>query len=57
MGEMELRRDEELLAASGDRPAHFVALYDRTLPGLLGYFARRTLDAPFTTLMPRAPIL
>jgi len=45
MGEMELRRDEELLAASGDRPAHFVALYDRTLPGLLGYFARRTLDA------------
>lgn len=45
MGEMELRRDEELLAASGDRPAHFVALYDRTLPDLLGYFVRRTLDA------------
>jgi len=45
MGEVELQRDEELLAASGDRPQRFVALYDRTLPGLLAYFARRTLDA------------
>jgi len=41
---MGARRDEELLA-SGDQPAGFVALYDRTLPGLLAYFARRTLDA------------
>jgi RNA polymerase sigma factor (sigma-70 family) len=45
MGEMELRRDEELLVASGGQPARFVELYDRTLPGLLGYFVRRTLDA------------
>ena len=39
------RRDEELLVASVDRPDHFIALYDRALPGLLGYFVRRTLDA------------
>jgi RNA polymerase sigma factor (sigma-70 family) len=38
------RRDEELLA-SGDQPARFVALYDRTMPALLAYFVRRTLDA------------
>jgi RNA polymerase sigma factor (sigma-70 family) len=30
---------------AGDQPAHFVALYDRAMPGLLGYFAPRTLDA------------
>jgi RNA polymerase sigma-70 factor (ECF subfamily) len=45
MGEVELQKDEELLAASCDRPQRFVALYDRTLPGLLAYFVRRTLDA------------
>jgi RNA polymerase sigma factor (sigma-70 family) len=45
MGEVELQGDEELLAASGDRPQGFVAFYDRTLPGLLAYFVRRTLDA------------
>jgi RNA polymerase sigma factor (sigma-70 family) len=45
VGEMKQRRDEELLVASGDRPEHFVALYDRTMPGLLAFFARRTLDA------------
>jgi RNA polymerase sigma factor (sigma-70 family) len=39
------RRDEDLLVASGGRPANFVAVYDRILPGLLAYFARRTLDA------------
>jgi RNA polymerase sigma factor (sigma-70 family) len=39
------QRDEELLVASGERPERFTALYDRTLPGLLVYFARRTLDA------------
>jgi DNA-directed RNA polymerase specialized sigma24 family protein len=27
-----------------DRAAEFVAFYDRTMPGLLGFFARRTLD-------------
>lgn len=37
-------RDEDLLVASGDRPERFVAFYDRTMPGLLAYFARRTLD-------------
>jgi RNA polymerase sigma-70 factor (ECF subfamily) len=45
MGKTHEPRDEELLVASGHRPEHFVALYDRTLPGLLGYFVRRTLDA------------
>ena len=42
---MELRRDEELLAASRGKPSRFVELYDRTLPGLLAFFVRRTLDA------------
>ena len=42
---MEPRRDEELLAASSGEPHRFVELYDRTLPGLLAYFVRRTLDA------------
>jgi len=40
----EHERDEDLLVASGDRPHSFVALYYRTMPGLLRYFARRTLD-------------
>ena len=44
MEDVGARRDEELLIP-GDQPARFVALYDRTLPGLLAYFARRTLDA------------
>jgi RNA polymerase sigma factor (sigma-70 family) len=39
------RRDEDLLVASGERPHNFVALYYRTMPDLLRYFARRTLDA------------
>jgi RNA polymerase sigma factor (sigma-70 family) len=38
-------RDEDLLVASSERPHSFVALYYRTMPGLLRYFARRTLDA------------
>lgn len=38
-------RDEDLLLASSERPHSFVALYFRTMPGLLRYFARRTLDA------------
>ena len=38
-------RDEDLLAASSQCPHSFVALYYRTMPGLLRYFARRTLDA------------
>lgn len=37
-------RDEDLLVASGDRPAQFVTFYDRAMPGLLAFFARRTLD-------------
>jgi RNA polymerase sigma factor (sigma-70 family) len=38
-------RDEDLLVASSQFPHSFVALYYRTMPGLLRYFARRTLDA------------
>jgi RNA polymerase sigma factor (sigma-70 family) len=38
------RRDEELLVASGEEAEEFVCFYDRTLPGLLRFFARRTLD-------------
>ena len=42
---MSLQRDEELLVASYGEPHRFVELYDRTLPGLLAYFVRRTQDA------------
>ena len=42
---MSLQRDEELLVASHGEPHRFVELYDRTLPGLLAFFVRRTLDA------------
>jgi len=45
MGSGDAQRDEELLVTSGKRPERFTALYDRMLPGLLAYFARRTLDA------------
>ena len=38
-------RDEDLLVTSTNRPHRFVALYHRTMPDLLRYFARRTLDA------------
>jgi RNA polymerase sigma-70 factor (ECF subfamily) len=38
------RSDEELLVGSSERPECFIAFYDRTLPGLLAFFARRTLD-------------
>ena len=38
-------RNEELLVSSGEQPEQFVTLYDRVLPDLLAYFARRTLDA------------
>ena len=41
----EQERSEDLLVASTTRPHTFVALYYRTMPGLLRYFARRTLDA------------
>jgi RNA polymerase sigma-70 factor (ECF subfamily) len=44
MADADTPRDEDLLIASGERAAEFVAFYDRTLPGLLGFFARRTLD-------------
>jgi len=37
--------DEELLIASVRRAQVFVDFYDRVLPGLLAYFARRTFDA------------
>ncbi len=37
--------DEELLTGSARRADLFVEFYDRTLPGLLAYFARRTFDA------------
>jgi RNA polymerase sigma-70 factor (ECF subfamily) len=45
MRDASLQRNEELLVASGTQPERFVALYDRVLPDLLAYFARRTLDA------------
>jgi RNA polymerase sigma factor (sigma-70 family) len=45
MGDLGTRRDEELLVFSGDEAEQFVAFYDRMLPGLLGYFVRRTFDA------------
>ena len=38
-------RDEDLLVASSQCPQRFVEFYCRTMPGLLRYFARRTLDA------------
>lgn len=44
MEEVDTRRDEDLLVASGDRAAQFLGFYDHALPGLLGFFARRTLD-------------
>ncbi len=37
--------DEELLSVSARRADLFVTFYDRVLPGLLAYFARRTFDA------------
>jgi len=43
--EVDTRRDEDLLVASGDRAAQFLGFYDHALPGLLGFFARRTSDA------------
>lgn len=45
VGNADTQRDEELLVASGDQVVEFVAFYDRAMPGLLGYFARRTFDA------------
>lgn len=45
MGETGHERDEDLLVASSRYPYSFVAFYYRTMPGLLRYFARRTLDA------------
>ncbi len=45
MGDADTQRDEELLVASGDQAVEFVAFYDRAMPGLLGFFARRTFDA------------
>ena len=36
--------NEELLLASAEQPARFVDFYERALPGLLAFFARRTLD-------------
>jgi RNA polymerase sigma factor (sigma-70 family) len=37
--------DEQLLTASVREPAVFVDFYDRALPALLCFFARRTFDA------------
>ena len=45
MDRRETGSDEELLIASLRHADVFVILYDRVLPGLLAYFARRTLDA------------
>jgi RNA polymerase sigma factor (sigma-70 family) len=45
MRDARVQRNEELLCASGDRRELFTELYDRLLPDLLAYFARRTLDA------------
>ena len=44
MGDAVTRRDEDLLAAAGEQAEGFVVFYDRALPGLLRFFARRTLD-------------
>jgi RNA polymerase sigma factor (sigma-70 family) len=44
MGDQDTARDEDLLVASCDRPAEFVAFYDHRMPGLLAFFAHRTLD-------------
>ncbi len=44
MGDAYTVRDEDLLVDSNERPLRFVAFYDRTMPGLLAFFARRTLD-------------
>ena len=45
MERRETGSDEELLTASAACPDMFVDFYDRVLPGLLAYFARRTFDA------------
>lgn len=45
MGDADTRRDEALLVASGKRAVEFITFYDRAMPGLLTYFARRALDA------------
>ena len=44
MGAHDSASNEQLLLASAERPTRFIAFYDRTLPGLLAFFARRTLD-------------
>jgi RNA polymerase sigma-70 factor (ECF subfamily) len=41
----ETASDEHLLSASGAEADLFVTFYDRVMPGLLAYFARRTFDA------------
>ena len=45
MERRETGSDEELLTASATCPDVFVDFYDRVLPSLLAYFARRTFDA------------
>ena len=45
MERRETGSDEDLLTASARRADPFVAFYDRVLPGMLAYFARRTFDA------------
>jgi len=44
VGDAVTRRDEDLLAAAGNKAEDFVAFYDRAMPGLLRFFAWRTLD-------------
>ena len=44
MRDADTARDEDLLVGSCDQPMQFVTFYDRTMPALLAYFARRTLD-------------
>jgi RNA polymerase sigma factor (sigma-70 family) len=44
VGDADTRRDEDLLIGSGEAAEEFVAFYDRAIPGLLRFFARRTLD-------------
>jgi RNA polymerase sigma factor (sigma-70 family) len=44
VGDQDTRRDEDLLIASVEGAEEYVTFYDRTMPGLLRFFVRRTLD-------------
>lgn len=44
MGARDIASNEEMLLSSAEQPARFIGFYDAALPGLLAFFARRTLD-------------